>query len=78
MKPGYEEFAYVKRKSLIDNITKFGDMPRATDDPPIVYSRIKAHPTSQATLAIIFHNWEGKEQNKGEQLGKANMSERVK
>jgi len=28
-------------------------MPRATDDPPMVYSRIKAHPISQATLDIV-------------------------
>lgn len=40
-------------ESLLENITKFGDMPRATDDPPIVYSRIKAQPISQATLPII-------------------------
>lgn len=51
-------------EDLIDNITKFGDIPRATDDPPIVYSRIKAHPISQATLATIF---EDEEQRKVEQ-----------
>jgi len=27
-----------------------GDMPRATADPPIVYSSTKAHPINQATL----------------------------
>ena len=31
-------------------LTKLGDMPRATADPPIVYSSIKAQPINQATL----------------------------
>lgn len=30
--------------------TRFGDMPRATAAPPIVYSSIKAQPINQATL----------------------------
>lgn len=33
-------------------ITKFGDMPRATAELPIEYSRIRAQPTNQATLII--------------------------
>ena len=32
--------------------TKLGEMPRATADPPIVYSKIKAHPIIQARLKI--------------------------
>lgn len=31
-------------------LTKFGDMPRATAEPPIVYSSIKAQPINQAIL----------------------------
>lgn len=34
--------------------TKFGDMPRATAAPPIVYSRIRAQPINQATLETII------------------------
>lgn len=34
--------------------TKFGDMPRATAEPPIVYSRINAQPINQATLQEIM------------------------
>lgn len=34
-----------------DNLlTKFGDIPRATVEPPTVYSNISAHPIIQATL----------------------------
>ena len=31
-------------------LTKLGDMPRATADPPIVYSSIRAQPINHATL----------------------------
>lgn len=31
-------------------LTKLGDMPRATADPPIVYSSTKAQPINHATL----------------------------
>lgn len=34
--------------------TRFGDMPRATAEPPIVYSRINAQPIIQATLQAII------------------------
>jgi hypothetical protein len=31
-------------------LTRLGEMPRATADPPIVYSSIKAQPINHATL----------------------------
>ena len=35
--------------------TRLGVMPRATVEPPIVPSKIRAQPTNQATLRVINH-----------------------
>lgn len=42
-----------EKSSRKQQSTKFGDTPRATADPPIVYSKTKAHPINQATLEKI-------------------------
>lgn len=50
--------------------TKFGDIPRATVEPPSVYSSIKAQPINQATLKAISlenHQPVGESQCKDEQ-----------
>lgn len=46
----YKERNQIIQKSKRNCCTRFGDMPRATAEPPIVYSNTNAQPISHATL----------------------------